>query len=98
MPPITFVQSGNYSGHLQLKPQLVRKGASTKLFWNVDNAESCTVTSPHDSFTGATSGSSGQTSSPINQQTTFTLDCTGLDGTTIHETATAGVVPVFQEI
>ena len=98
MPPITFVQSGNYSGHLQLKPQLVRKGASTKLFWNVDNVESCTVTSPHDLFTGATSGPSGQQSAPVNQRTVFTLSCTGLDGTTIHETATAGVVPVFQEI
>ena len=60
--------------------------------------ENCTVTSPNDSWTGETSGPSGQTSNPIYQQTVFTLSCTGLDGSTIHETATAGVVPVFQEI
>ena len=68
------------------------------MFWNVDNVTDCTVTSPNDLWSGGTSGPSGQTSSPINQQTVFTLSCTGLDGTTIHETATAGVVPVFQEI
>jgi hypothetical protein len=31
------------------------------------------------------------------EQTIFTLTCTGLDGSNIHETATAGVVPVFEE-
>ena len=98
MPPITFIQSGNFSGHLQLKPQLVRKGAGTKVFWNVDNVESCTVTSPNDSFTGKTSGPNGQQTAGIYQQTVFTLQCTGLDGTDVHETATVGVVPVFQEI
>jgi hypothetical protein len=45
-----------------------------------------------------TSGPSGQISHPINQQTVFTLSCTGIDGSSFHETATAGVVPVFQEI
>ena len=98
MPPITFIQSGNNTGHLQIRPQLVRKGGATKVFWNVDNVTDCTVTSPNDSWTGETSGPSGQTSNPINQQTVFTLSCTGLDGSNIHETATAGVVPVFQEI
>ena len=98
------VQATGFSGPLSFSgstfsiSQLVRKGAPTKIFWNVDNVESCTVASPHDSFTGATSGPSGQQSAAINQQTVFSLDCTGLDGTTIHETATAGVVPVFQEI
>jgi hypothetical protein len=98
MPPITFIQSGNNTGHLQIRPKLVRKGAPTKVFWNVGNVTECTVTSSTDSWTGETSGPSGRTSSPIYQQTTFTLSCTGLDGSTIRETATAGVVPVFQEI
>ena len=98
MPPIQFISSGDKSGHLQLKPQLVRKGGATKVFWNVDNAESCTVTSANDSWTADSSGSSGQTSNPIYQQTVFTLSCTGLDGSSIDETATVGVVPVFQEI
>ena len=44
------------------------------------------------------SGPSGKTSNPIYQQTVFTLSCTGLDGSNIRETATAGVVPVFQEV
>jgi hypothetical protein len=98
MPPITFIQSGSNTGHLQIRPQLVRKGGATKVFWNVDNVTECTVTSLTNSWTGDTSGPSGRTSSPIYQQTTFTLSCTGLDGSNIHETATAGVVPVFREI
>jgi hypothetical protein len=76
----------------------VRKGGTTKVFWNVGNATECTVTSATDSWSGETSGPSGQTSSPIYEQTIFTLSCTGLDGSTIRETATAGVAPVFQEI
>ena len=98
MPPITFIQSGSNTGHLQVRPQLVRKGGTTKVFWTVGNVTECTVTSSTDSWSGETSGPSGQTSHPINQQTIFTLACTGIDGSTIHETATAGVVPVFQEI
>jgi hypothetical protein len=98
LPPITFIQSGNNTGHLQVRPQLVRKSGATKVFLNVGNVTDCAVTSHDDSWTGKTSGPSGQTSNPIYQQTVFTLSCTGLDGSTIHETATAGVVPVFQEI
>jgi len=104
VPPIAFIQSGDKSGHLQLKPQLVKKGGPTKVFWNVDNVTNCTVSSHDDSWSGPpsgstifTSGPNGQTSKPINQQTVFTLACTGLDGTTVRETATVGVVPVFQE-
>jgi hypothetical protein len=40
---------------------------------------------------------SGQASGPIYEQTIYTLACTGQDGSSVHETATAGVVPVFQE-
>ena len=69
----------------------MRKGASTKVFWNVDNVTDCAVTTPDNSWTGKTSGPSGQTSAPIYQQTTFTLACTGLDGSSIYETATAGL-------
>jgi hypothetical protein len=98
MPPITFIQSGSNTGHLQIRPQLVRKSGTTKVFWNVDNVSKCTVTSPNDSWTMEASGPSGQISGPIYEQTVFTLSCTGLDGTTIHETATVGVVPMFQEI
>jgi hypothetical protein len=98
LPPITFIQSGSNTGHLQVRPQLVRKGGVTKVFWNVGNVESCTVTSPNDSWTGKTSGPSGQTSNPIYQQTVFTLSCTGLGGSNIRKAATAGVVPVFREI
>ena len=97
MPPPTFNQSGIYTGHLQVHPQLVRRGGAANIFWNVDNVTDCTVTSPINSFTGKTSGPFGQRSKPIFQQTVFTLSCAGLDGSTIHETATAGVAPVFQE-
>ena len=96
-PPPSFTQSGSNTGHLQVHPQLVRRGGAANIFWNVDNVTDCTVTSPIDFFTGKTSGPFGQRSKPIFQQTVFTLSCAELDGSTIHETATAGVAPVFQE-
>lgn len=67
------------------------RGRPAKLFW-------CTVSGGGSSWTADSSGPEGQETGPIYQQTVFTLDCDTLDGSTVHETATVGVVPVFQEI
>ena len=103
--PPSFTPSGNLTGHLQIRPQLVQKGGTTKVFWNVDDVANCSVTSTNgDVWNGPasgpfTSGPTGKQSNPIQQQTIFTLSCTRLDGSPMTpETATANVVPVFQEI
>jgi hypothetical protein len=58
----------------------------------------CAVTGTNgDSWTGLTSGPSGATTSPIRQQTTYTLSCLSDASSTFTETASAGIVPSFQE-
>jgi hypothetical protein len=67
------------------------------LYWDVSNVSSCTVTGNNgDSW----SGLSGETSSsPIIQQTAYTLACTPLEGASFSpETVTINIVPVFQEL
>ena len=101
-PPPTFNQSGSgtsaLTGHLQAVPLLVPQNTPTKLYWNVSNVSSCSVTGSNgDHWSGTSSGSGGVTSSPIIQQTSFTLSCPALDGTALTESQTVGVVPVFQE-
>lgn len=95
-PAPSFIQSGNLTGHLQVNPSILHTGISTTVTWNVANVASCTVTgdAAKDSWTGITGS---RTSSPINQQTTYTLSCAGLDSSSVHETATVNILPVFQE-
>ena len=96
--PIGFTESGGFTGHLQAAPLIVPQGTPTTLYWNVDNVESCTVTGNNgDSFSGASSGAGGQETAEIEQQTVFTLSCDGLDGTTVTETQTVNILPVFNE-
>ena len=100
--PITFVPDGSGSdltGHLQVRPALVRKGNSTKLYWNVDNVESCTVVGTNGQhWSGASSGSSGQVTSGINQQTIFTLSCEGGGSASISESQAVNIAPIFLEV
>lgn len=101
VPPITFTPVGEYTGHLELRPEILRAGETTRVHWRVENAESCTVTGTNgDSWNGASSGTSGRESSPIFEPVTFTLHCVGYDGASppdIDETATVIVLPDFQE-
>ena len=97
-PPPQFISSGGNSGHLQIRPQLTRRGGITHIYWDLEDVDSCTVTGTNgNSWTLNSSGPDGQDSSPIYDTVVYTLNCTGLDSSIITETATAGVVPVFQE-
>jgi hypothetical protein len=90
------------NGHLQAKPQLLTKDSVTRVYWNAENVSSCAVTGTNgDSWTGASSGSSGRTSGPIPSKTTYTLVCEPLPGAssgTITESVDVNIVPVFQEV
>ena len=100
VPPVTFVPGvgGITTGHLQVKPQVVRSGTSAKAYWNVSNVTSCSVVGSNgDSWSTILSGTLGKATTPITQRTTYTLRCTGLDGSAINETQVVNVTPVFQE-
>ena len=98
--PLSFIQSGDYSGHLQAAPLIVPTGLPTTLFWNVSGASSCTVSgNDGENFSNPSSGTNGQATAPINQQTIFTLVCTPDDpsATFTPESVTVNVLPVFEE-
>lgn len=88
-----------YSGHLVVRPPIIRRGSSAKLYWNVENVESCTVTGTNgDSWSTTTSGDDGQNSSGIEQQTIFTLSCDAYGSYTFEsESVTVNVQPIFDE-
>ena len=107
-PPTTFNRSGLFTGHLFATPSLVLEGDRTTLYWDVANVSSCTVT-PSDGAAWTIAGTSGnnwtstpgpdgQTSAAITQRTTFTLTCTGVDGSpTTPEDVTVNISPEFRE-
>jgi hypothetical protein len=96
-PEPVFNASGDRSGHLQAVPILLRRGEVAALYWNVSNVQSCTVTGNNgDSWNGL---SGEKTSSPIIQQTAYTLACAPLGEASFSpETVTINIVPIFQEL
>jgi hypothetical protein len=100
-PPMGFVPFGEFTGHLIAVPQVVFAGDTTRLYWNVDNAASCTVTGNGDSWSLISSGASGLETSPIVQQTVYTLHCIAPENTVppeATEETIVNVLPIFQEI
>lgn len=100
VPPISFTSMGTSTGHLEARPLIVRTGATTRLFWNVENASSCTVSGNGDSWELTTSGEDGVESNPINSSAIYTLYCEALPGgdpLTITETVTIVPSPIYQE-
>ena len=97
-PAPAFTPSGNETGHLQLIPNIVLHNNSTSVYWNLSNVSGCSVTGTNgDSWTGTSSGTNGKSSKSLTQQTTYTLLCTGLDGSTVKETQSVAITPTFQE-
>lgn len=104
-PPPSYPAVGPISsGHLTLKPSIVTNSGTTTIYWNVTNVTTCTVsgTNGHNPSAGCasntcTSGASGVVSPAITQQTTYTLSCSALDGSTVNDIAIVNVLPVFQE-
>ncbi|MDO8522100.1 MAG: hypothetical protein Q7S08_02315 [bacterium] len=101
-PQPSFISSVGFTGHLQLLPSLLSSGDTTQVHWEVSNVTSCTVTGTNgDSWTGLSSGASGQTSSAITGQTTYTLTCAayaGVTPATLSEIQTVNIIPIFEEL
>lgn len=93
--------SDGFTGHIVARPAIVQIGHTTRVFWHIDNVvdSTCSVTGTNgDSWTGSSyAGPSGRVSSAISSQTIYSLSCVGLDASTLRETATVNIIPVFQE-
>lgn len=90
--------SGSPSATILVSPSLVSRGATSQVQWTSQNVSSCTVTENNPSIDDAWTGLSGsRASSPITQQTTYTLRCTA-GATTLTRTATVNIAPVFREL
>ena len=94
-------QIDDATGRLQVRPTLVRAGDDAQIYWNVTNVTGCTVTGTNgSSWSGASSGASGQNTGTILTRTTFTLHCTALptgNPPTIDESVIVNVAPSFNE-
>lgn len=81
---------------LSVRPSLVRVGNTSQVTWSSVDASSCSVSAPNgDSWTGNTGT---QITSPIEQQTTYTLTCVpNIGGASVVKTATVNILPTFDE-
>lgn len=85
-------------GDLTATPARVRPNATTRLQWNVANAASCSVVGSNgDSWNLTQSSGSGEVSSPIVRITTYTLNCTGFDSSTVTQSTTVRLIPLIIE-
>ena len=74
-------------------------GNTTKVNWSATNVQSCTVSGQTgDTWSGLQSILGGNVSKPITGETTYTLSCIALDGSTLTKSATVKIIPTFQEI
>jgi hypothetical protein len=88
-------------------PSRVKPNDRTRIHWSTLNvrADSCTVTAPNgDSWTGGQSPTAeeaptegGEETSPIAEQTRYTLACTDLSGNRVSKVATVSLLPSFEE-
>lgn len=86
---------GDITGQVTAKPSLVRSGNTTTVTWSATGVNTCTLTSNGgDSWTGL---SGTQVSSPIRQQTTFTLRCPLDGGTDLTASSQVDVAPNYTE-
>jgi len=80
----------------KVSPTLVRKNATTGVFWNVINVLGCTVSGTNGDRWSLIKGS--EVSSPLIARTTYTLHCTPYKGASwVDQTTVVNIVPVFQE-
>ena len=83
------------TGALSARPLLVRAEETVNVTWSADFVNSCTVTGTNGDRWETRTGN--ETSGPIDQQTIYTLSCAGVDGSTLTQQVTVGIIPIFQE-
>ena len=107
----TFVQSCSYAcsggacllppggiGNITATPSLVRTGQTSTINWTTSGMTACSVAENNPTIADAWTETNGtEQSSPITEQTIYTLSCSVEGGGTFTDTATINIVPVFQE-
>ena len=89
--------------HLTVAPSIVSLLATTTVSWDIGEITGCTVTGDNgdgpwsDYNNGQKTSIGSHTSSPIQQQTTYTLSCTGIDSSPVYETEVVDITPFFEE-
>ncbi|MCE9586280.1 hypothetical protein K8R04_03100 [Candidatus Uhrbacteria bacterium] len=103
-PAITTTDPGwdnfpdGFDGHIIAQPQIIKAGERTRLYWNVENAESCTVTGGGQTWSGLSSGSAGVQTNVLVVKTTYTLHCAAYTGNVdLDEDTDVIVTPKFRE-
>jgi hypothetical protein len=71
------------TGDITASPRLVGSGKTTQISWSSENAASCTVTGSNGDTWDGLNGS--ETSSPITQVTTYTIQCDDADPDTTED-------------
>ena len=83
---------------IEVAPALVKVGYTTQVIWNSSHVVSCQVAGTNgDTWAGGSSSAKGETSSPIQGLTVYTLTCKTALGTTLTSSATVKIVPAFHE-
>ena len=93
--------SSNPAADLSIRaiPSLVKSGRTTKINWNAENVQSCTVTAPNgDAWNTIASAVGGELSRSITGETVYTLSCIDLDGATQTKSAKIRILPSFKEL
>jgi hypothetical protein len=89
------------SGDITALPLLLKTGKTSEVSWNAASVASCTVSGTNGdswSCTGAAcNATTTETTMPIENQTTYTLSCTGLDNSAMQRSVTINVAPNFCE-
>jgi trimeric autotransporter adhesin len=82
----------------QVAPVLLRSGRTAVATWTSAYTSACTVTEDNPNISDSWTGTSNtRTTSAIAEQTTYTLSCTGLDGSVVTRSKTVNIVPTWQE-
>ncbi|MFC1732230.1 hypothetical protein ACFL6I_18130 [candidate division KSB1 bacterium] len=78
-------------------PSLLQSGDTSEIAWTATNVNSCSISEDSSVITDSWSGASGtQTSSPIVEETIYTITCQ-TDASDVSENVTVRLVPIFQE-
>jgi hypothetical protein len=96
LPPDPVTSSGD---ELKVTPDIITQGSTAiTVSWDVQNADSCTVTENNPDFDDTWSGISGSytTNHPFDTETIYTLSCSGLGGDLV-QTATVRIAPSWEE-
>lgn len=84
---------------LRVIPSLVSRGGRTRVHWSSVGVDSCTVTATNtDTWSQLQSSIAGEVSSPITEQTRYTLRCVDSSGSEYTRTAQVSVLPLWNEI